>query len=89
MQRGILEPTGKFTEPKQKETYQLTAKTSHLNSEKHDTLDQLVITLNENLLVHTEQKIDIEYEAETINYKNELLKGYKLAFDPFNSEIGA
>lgn len=88
MMRGILEPAGKFTDPKHEETYRLTNQTSYLNTQKLIDLEEEGKTLNHILITNTEQKIDIEYDPNTINYKHEILLGYQLTNDTFKCEIG-
>lgn len=87
-QRGILEPAAPFADDKQKETYLLANQGSFLNEKRQDALNEQVEQLNHQLVANTEQKIDIEYDPATINYKKEILLGFRLTNDPFNLEIG-
>ena len=60
-----------------------------MNAEKISTIDEAVEKLNFELAENTEQKVLIVYDPLTINYKKEILDGYKGSFDPFGKEIGA
>lgn len=88
-QRGILEPAATFADEKQKENYLLANEGSFLNEKRQKNLNEQVNKLNEQLVANTEQKIDIEYDSATINYKKEILHGFRLTNDPYNLEIGA
>lgn len=87
MSRGIIEPSSKFTDPKQLEAYALTNVSSFLNEERTQQIQDKLVKLNKKLVENTEEKLEIEYEAATIDYKQEIFKSYKWLFDPFNNEI--
>ena len=44
--------------------------------------------MNFELKTNTEKKEEIVYDPNTIKYKDEILKAYRLMIDPFNVEIG-
>lgn len=50
--------------------------------------NEVVEILNQGLIKNTEQKIIIDYDTSTINYKDEIISGYRSTMDPFNQEIG-
>ena len=87
-QRGILEPPSKFANQKHSEVYEMTNQSSFLNDNQMESFNQEVDELNQQLVENTEQKIDIVYDADTINYKNEILDAFRQNIDPYNVEIG-
>jgi hypothetical protein len=46
--------------------------------------NEVVEILNQGLIKNTEQKIIIDYDTSTINYKDEIISGYRSTMDPFN-----
>jgi len=86
MTRGILKPTSKLT-GRDLETYESCNQSSFLNQATHDQLDEVTKRLNKELAENTEQRFEIEFEQDTINYKEQLIKAYIQVMDPFSCEI--
>lgn len=85
--RGILQSDAK-KDSKDSETYRLANQSSFINQKTHDDLDIITEKLNIDLIENTEQKVHVVYDPNTIKYKDEMLKAYRMMIDPFNVEIG-
>ena len=84
--RGILKSDGPIKDKKEKEVYTLCNESSFLKQEEHEKAAEIIAELNDELK-NTENLEEVEFEAETMDYKTNLLKAYRGMIDPFDTEI--
>jgi hypothetical protein len=85
--RGVLLNPNKLKDQKEIEQYKIINEGSFLNKERLDFMEGECEVLNQQMFENSEQKEIIEFDKETINYKEEILKAYRMMHDPFNTEI--
>lgn len=86
--RGVIRPPGELkqilTDKKERDAYELANESSYLNKANlnEDKVDQL-----NNEMREAEQMEALEFHADTIDYKKQLLRSFRQVNDPFGVEI--